>query len=484
MRRLLAGLLAALALTLLAAGCGGSSKKSGSASGSAGAAGLVPADATAYVAINTDLSSDQWKTLDSLLKKFPSRDQLLAMFRAQLEQQGVDWNKDVKPALGPEVDVAAITDATGKTVPVGFVQPKDEGKLNALLQKGSAPHPVHEKVGDWTVVAEKQSTIDAVKQASSGKSLSDDKAFSDAMGKLPSETVAKFYVSGPRLFSTVRQLGAATVAIPSANKLRYVTGDVLAQDDGLKLDATATLNGKAPSTGTYKSSLVNDVPAGAMLFLSFHGLGSSLSQVRSNPTLGQQLPQIEQALGVTLDQLGAVFKNESALYMRQGTPIPEITLVAKVDSTTQALATIDKLATRIGAFVGGAAPKTVSLGGVTAKQITIGGRFSIFYAAFDGKLVVTSAQTGITGLRESGPRLASDSTFKDATSSAGMPSSNSGFLYVNLKNSIPVLESLVQLSGQTIPSTVGGNLTPLRAFVAYGKSSGSEASITAFLQVK
>src|SRR5436190_11014422 len=177
MRRLAAGTL--LTLALVAAGCGGSSKKSGSASGTSGAASLVPADATAYVAINTDLKSDQWKTLDSLLGKFPSKDQLLAMFRAQLQQQGVDWDRDVKPALGPELDVAAVADASGQTRPVAFVQPKDESKLDALLKKGSGTHPVHEKVDDWTVIAEKQTTLDAVKQASGGTSLEDDKAFAD-----------------------------------------------------------------------------------------------------------------------------------------------------------------------------------------------------------------------------------------------------------------------------------------------------------------
>src|SRR5207237_476076 len=170
------------------------------------------------------------------------------------------------------------------------------------------------------------------------------------------------------------------------------------------------------------------------------------------------LPQIEQALGVTLAQLAALFKNETALYVRQGTPIPEITLVSKVDDTKQAFATIDKLATRAGGFAGGGAPKSVDVGGVTAKELTIGGRFSLFYAAFDGKLVITSAQTGITGLRESGPRLADDATFKDAASAAGMPDSTSGFVYVNLKDSIPLIESAAQLGGQTIPSNVGGNL--------------------------
>jgi hypothetical protein len=446
---------------------------------------MVPADATAYVAINTDLSSDQWKTLNTLVGKFPSKDQLLAMFRAQLQKEGVDWEQDVKPALGPELDVAAITDAAGKTQPVAFLQPKDEDKLNALLQKGSGTHPVHEKVGDWTVVAEKQATIDAIKQVPDGKSLQDDSAFADAMGKLPAETVAKFYVSGSRITESLQHsVGAAGAALPSTGNLQSVTGGVTSQDDGLKLEGTAKVNGTAPASGTYKSELVSEVPAGAFAFISIHGTDKSISGLRTNPALQQQLPQVEQALGVTLDQLASLFKNETAIYVRQGTPIPEITLVSKVDDTQVAMATIDKLATRAGAFAGGAAPKTTTIDGVTAKELTIAGRFSIFYAAFDGKLVITSAQSGITGLKDGGPSLADDATFKDATSAAGMPDATSGFVYLNLKDSIPLIENVAQLGGQAVPSEVTGNLQPLHAFVAYGKSEGSEASFTAFLQVK
>ncbi|HEX6699553.1 MAG TPA: DUF3352 domain-containing protein [Gaiellaceae bacterium] len=483
MRRVLAGTLAALAL--VAAGCGGGSKKSGSASGTSGAASLVPADATAYVAISTDLKSDQWKGLDALAGKFPAKGQVLAMFRAELQKQGVDWDRDVKPALGSELDVAAITDASGKTQEVAFTKPADEDKLNALLQKGKPPHPVHEKIGDWTVIAEKQAGLDAVKAAKDGKSLQDERGFTDAMGKLPGETVAKFYVGGSRVTQSLgRTLGAAGAALPSGNKLAYVTGALVSKDDGLQLQGTAKVNGKAPGSGTFKSSFVDEAPAGAILFLSFHGLDAAITQLRSNPALSQQLPQIEQALGVTLDQLAELFKNEVAIYVRQGTPIPEITLVSKVDDTRAAMATIDNLATRAGAFVGGSRPKTVNVGGVTAKELTIGGRFSIFYAAFAGKLVLTSSETGITGLRDGGPRLKDDATFKDATSAAGMPDSTSGLFYLNLRDGIPLLEGLARLSGQSIPSSVSGNTAPLRAFVAYGKSKGSETSFTAFLQVK
>ena len=483
MRRPAVALLAVLALAV--AGCGGSSKKAGSASGSSGAASLVPANATAYVAINTDLSSSQWKTLNSLVEKFPSKAKLLAMFRTELQKQGVYWEQDVKPALGPELDAAAITDAAGKTQPVAFVQPKDEAKLDALLQKGSGPHPVHEKVGDWTVIAQQQATIDAVKQAQDGKSLQDNGDFADAMGKLPAETVAKFYVSGAQVGQSLRQsVGAAGAALPSTSNLQYVTGAATAQDDGIKVEGTAKVNGKAPAAGTFKSELVSEAPAGAFAFISIHGADKSISGLRTNPALQQQLPQVEQALGVTLDQLAALFKNETALYVRQGTPIPEITLVSKVDNTQEAMATIDKLATRAGAFAGGGAPTTTTVDGVTAKELTVGGRFSIYYAAFDGKLVITSAQSGITGLRDNGPRLGDDATFKEATSAADMPDATSGFVYLNLKDSIPLLENVAQLGGQAVPSEVGGNLQPLHAFVAYGTSEGSEASFTAFLQVK
>src|SRR5439155_19944934 len=157
-----------------------------------------------------------------------------------------------------------------------------------------------------------------------GKSLQDEGALAEAMGKLPSETVAKFYVSGSRLTQSVGQtLGAAGAALPSASKLAYVTGALVAKSDGVQLQGTAKVNGKAPGSGTYKSQLVGEVPAGAFLFLSVHGADSGVSQLGSNPALSQQLPQVEQALAGPLDPHAARSKHDLAFYVRQGTPIPE-----------------------------------------------------------------------------------------------------------------------------------------------------------------
>ena len=61
---LLAGSLA------LAAGCGGGG---GSATGADSAAGIVPETVPAFLSIDTDLSSEQLKSADEILKKFPIR---------------------------------------------------------------------------------------------------------------------------------------------------------------------------------------------------------------------------------------------------------------------------------------------------------------------------------------------------------------------------------------------------------------------------
>src|SRR5204863_7018242 len=96
-----------------AAGCGGggggsSSGGGKSSSGGVAAAGAaaLPASAPAFVALSTEFDSDQWKQIEALGAKVPGYDSLLKQGREQLAKQGLDFEQDVKPALGPEVDIA------------------------------------------------------------------------------------------------------------------------------------------------------------------------------------------------------------------------------------------------------------------------------------------------------------------------------------------------------------------------------------------
>src|SRR5436190_24167687 len=85
------------ALALLAAGCGG-----GTTSGSSGDSGatLVRPDALVFVSFDTDLGSSQWKQVDALSKKFSGREEALSQINQALEKNQVDYNDDIKPALG------------------------------------------------------------------------------------------------------------------------------------------------------------------------------------------------------------------------------------------------------------------------------------------------------------------------------------------------------------------------------------------------
>jgi hypothetical protein len=99
---------------------------------------MVRSGALAYVAVDSDTGSSQWKQLDSLLQKFPAHDLAIAGLKAQLSQKGVDWDNDVKPALGPEVDVAAVGTSQSNAAFAVLTQPKDEGKFKALVAPSTA----------------------------------------------------------------------------------------------------------------------------------------------------------------------------------------------------------------------------------------------------------------------------------------------------------------------------------------------------------
>jgi hypothetical protein len=195
------------------------------------------------------------------------------------------------------------------------------------------------------------------------------------------------------------------------------------------------------------------------------------------------VPQLRQLLPV-FEQLGAVFAHESAIYVRPGSPIPEITVVATPDTPAKGEAAIDKLIVKLAAMAGAPLrPKPITIGGTQAKELNLG-RISIFYGAQGDKLVITNQQQAFQDLEGSGPKLASDATFKEAQKASSMPAETNGFLYLNLKDAIPLIESLAQLGGEQIPPDVSANLKPLRTFVAWAKNDGGTGSAALFLEIQ
>lgn len=492
-KALIPSLMAALALA--AAGFGGSSNKSAGATGSGGSgADVVPASAPVFVSINSDLSSAQWKTLGTLSDKFPGKAGLIAQAKASLQKQGVDWDKDIKPALGPEIDIAVLSLSNGASDTVVLTQPKDEAKLNAALDKGSPPHPVHETVNGWTVYANSQSALDAYKSAQSGDKLSKQSSFTDAMASLEPDAVAKLYVNGTAITQAAANSTSSTGGIDTASlvgKLQWIAASAVATDNGLKIQGNVKSDKTFGGSKSYTAKLPDALPSGALVYLSFSdlasGLKSALDQVgKSVPNFQKQKAQLEQALGFTVDKdLLPLFADEGAVAVYSGTPIPTVDVVLTVSDATKAASILDRLGA-LANLAGGGAVKPVTIGGLAAKQLSFGS-FSIYYAGFDGKLAISSTDTGLAALHGSGTKLSADPLYKDARTAASVPDSTNGFLYVNLQEGASSLLSLASLAGTTNSAAldqVRANTAPLQSFFIYSTQKNGITSGTGFLGIK
>src|SRR5919201_2017909 len=161
------------AVAVIAAGCGGKAKTG--VSGESGAS-LVTSGALAYVSIDSDFGSSQWRKLDSLVKKFSIRDRPLAELKRGLSEQKIDYDRDIKPALGPEVDIVVTAGGSPNNISyAALTKPDSIEKAKALVHKldeQSPPPSATRVVHGWLFVADKQEMIDSVLKGT-GSSLAD-----------------------------------------------------------------------------------------------------------------------------------------------------------------------------------------------------------------------------------------------------------------------------------------------------------------------
>src|SRR5919199_4954072 len=374
---------AAVAVAVGAAGCGGGSKTGVS---SQPGASLVRAGALAYVAIDSDAGSSQWKTVDTLVRKFPAaKDGIVANLDKALSKQGLSYKDDVKPALGPEVDVAVVAGATPQqTSWAALTKPDSDAKFKALvakMDKSGGSKPVYRKVEDWYVLSQNDVMINAVLRDKGGKTLADDNTFNDAMAKLPSDALVKAYLNGHELARLVNAAfsraqttafgGASPFDMTGLGKLKFATVALQGQSDGVLLTGASTGNAAGAGKPT-SSKLLSGVPPDAIAYLGFRGgnqFGTQLNQLRANPQFGAGLKQFERVLGMPVARIAALLRNEDAFYVRPGVGFPELSLVLEAPNQQQALATLNRLMARI-ARLAHARLSTTSAGGASVNVLT------------------------------------------------------------------------------------------------------------------
>ncbi|HZQ17016.1 MAG TPA: hypothetical protein VFA82_09610 [Gaiellaceae bacterium] len=455
-------LLPLLALVLFAAaGCAGSGGGSGGGGGSsADAASLVPADALAYATIDTDLGSDELKSAQQVLGKFPIESTALARVMSAAAKQGVDLRK-LSSSVGPVLDVALLKTGAGAGA-VGFARPSDEQAFDAQLGK-----LVHTTVSGWTVFAKTQALLDAV--TSKTAALADDATYKEALASLPGtgDAIARAYAPASSLKSLGGSSPASTIQ-PFAGAARWFTG-ALTSKDGTSFKLEAHVKTSAGGSSSGGTGLADEIPSGAIAALSLTGGSFTL------PAAAQaQLGTLTQSAGVDVQGLLGLLRGPVIAYVKPGAPIPAVTLAAKPPDPAGAEQAITSLlAKALASQTNGAAPQTTTVDGVQLQTLSLG-PVALYWGRVGDQIAVTDDTTSISAIKSGAAsgKLADDSLFKDAVKGSGMPDSNQGFLYVDAKDALPLVEGFATLASQTIPPQLQSNLAPLASALVYGARSG------------
>jgi hypothetical protein len=473
-----------LVLALLGGGCGGTETAGSSASG------IVPAGVPAFVSINTDVDSSQWDTVDQLASKFPDKQKAVDSAKKELRKEGFDWERDLKPALGPEVDLVWLDFANGGENIVGLLQPKDDDAFARGIKKANEKDPtdkaVYEKYKGWTLISDKQSLLDRFEAMadSADETLEEDPAFARAMKSTPDEALAKAYVDGRKVMNAINREVTSDQRrfVRQIGSLDWATASLAASSDGIAFDTTVhgtpgKLFGKAPTGTAFDPKLPDLVPKNTLFYVTFHGTKGLLAGVKDNPAF--QSPELGPFLDV-LGDIGTLLQGENAFYVRPaGGSIPEVTLVTEPKPGVSGRATLDRILAKYATDLG-VLPRRSTVAGVRTSTLDFG-QFGIHYGDVHGKLVVTDTRAGIAALQHPGKPLADNATYKDALQTSGMPSKTHGFLYVDVRAGTGLVE---KLSGEKLPAEVSRNLKPLRSVVEYAASRQHQLSVRFFLRIK
>ena len=442
-----------------------------------------------FVVIDSDLRSSQWQTVNALANKFPDKQKAVDAIKQRLNKKGLDWKRDLEPALGPEVNVVMLNFAHPNET-VALMQPQDEGAFERAVKKGNAIDPssqlVYDKFHGWTVMSDKQAAIDAFERASdsSVRMLPEDGTFSSATRK-SGDGILRAYVNGAQVMTAARNsLGPdAGPYFKKLGTLDWLLMTLRAKSDGIAWDTTVhgTPGKEFDKVSEHASdgSLQKLVPKDALLYLAFHGSKGMLGGLGSNPILQQSGLK---GLGDALQQLGRIMAGENALYVRApgSSDLPEVTFIAAPEGGVDGAAALDRVLNRFAKELGGR-PHRAVVAGVPVRVIGAGGRVTVQYANVKGKLVVTDLPSGIAFAKNGGKVLTDSREYQNAARSSGLPAKPQVVLYVDIHSTIPLIG---RLGNGRIPASVERNLKPLRSAVEYAVSHSHEIQISFFLRIQ
>jgi hypothetical protein len=212
-----AGLVAVASIAVVAAVGAGAYAMVQLFGGGSSPASAIPADAIGYVSLDLDPSASQKIEAIKILRKFPalkdeikigSRDDIRRRVFEEIEKTGdcksLDYDDDVRPWIGDRIGVAAVPGPKDTIAPLVVLQVSDQDKAKSGVRKvedceGSSDSAGSKTgiafVGDYMLLSEKQSRVDAMANSADSSPLEDDDDFKTWTGRAGDPGIITMYAA-------------------------------------------------------------------------------------------------------------------------------------------------------------------------------------------------------------------------------------------------------------------------------------------------
>ncbi len=442
------------------------------AAGTDRAARAVPADAVAYATVYLQPSTGQKMNLALLLGHVPgfadaaNLDQKIHQIAARfLGQAGIDYEADLRPWLGNQLSVAVrFGDAPGSASPLLLAGIQDQAAATAGMERIAtgrglvgieetyhgttirvAPGLAWAVLEDLVIVTTDRPQLEAALDAEADvrPSLADDAGFAAAMRRLPADHLASAYLD---LAGAAEQAGVGD----QVGGYSTVSAAVLAEQDGLRLDAVAPFDASAATPeertdfaaasqpSTLAEWLPADTQASAAIFdlqrtaqAAEEGLGNQSETQGIIDTLNQLRALAAFGLGIDLDRdLLGLFSSEAAIGLTGVmTDAPRGQLLLRPPDAAAAAATLDRVRDAVGSRGGQVSESDA--GGLTITTVAVPQVGEASWTVSEGVIVAGLTPADVTAAvaaHASGNTLATSERYRSVWELAGDRAGNEAFV--------------------------------------------------------
>ena len=403
---------------------------------------LVPQSALVYVHVTVEPNSDQWRYAAEVTRKLPTLRALRERALRSLARGGrrLDFDASVRPWIGDEAALALLPEGRRATSLI-LVRVADQARARDFLRGAGDPREEHHRgitvrtygglatafAGNFLAIGSPRHVRAAI-DAREGRSLGDSAEFRTAVERLETkDPIAYAYAPQAGVNTLLRRQGGLIARVGGLLErpgLEAAAGAVHAERDGLRASVSSSL---IPTAGEgesrFRPTLPAEIPADTIAYVGARGLEAVFEQLGELGTPGS----IERLLGRELGSVGRrsllraiqpLLDRESAVVVSPPASLPVISIV--VAGTTRreggdVVLALQPLLTRLLRAPAGAGQiptlEPRRIGEIEAVTLRVSPSLELTYAAFDGKLVVSTSPEGVRRLAAGGRSLRDNPSF-------------------------------------------------------------------------